>query len=412
MKNSRFFPVILLVFILLISIGAALVFGLLIFSRQETSTPPTAEAMHPTESIEILPTSKPTFQPSATPDEFDPTLYWTAMQDPHYAVRFALPCFWQVEFPQEYPQNAGIAYSLRNYPYDYSENFPRGEGIFQSGGIKIDMNFMNVNDWGLAPGISLSEFITGLYGNDSETKLISSEEMRINGQNALFVTTESTFGIGKFYLFRISDDTFLIFAPNPEAIANSTVQGILHSLAITPEVEIAWSYYLPDQPPVGLAAPCMGIADPVPDPDAPLPGCFANHMDSPDGLTQALEDLLLTKNIGGLVYDQMNDPMMIGYWGSEGAWRSPLELGSELANGLLPEDTRGLSFTRDRTLFPNFADVNLEVMFGPDVIVSQIVYSQGWGLDGKGGALLYIAEDACGKYYWHGLVYSPIDFEK
>jgi hypothetical protein len=51
-------------------------------------------------------------------------------------------------------------------------------------------------------------------------------------------------------------------------------------------------------------------------------------------------------------------------------------------------------------------------MFGPDVNVAEIIYSEGWGEDGKGAALLYIARDEAGKFYWHGMVFSFGLFDK
>ncbi len=391
----------------MMGIGAWIVARQITTSETVLVSSPTPE---PTQTF--APRDASTETPRPTLDTFDPTTYWTAVQDPHYGVRFALPCFWLVDFPDLYPEDTGISYSVRNYPYEYVENFPRGEGVWESGGIKIDMNFVHVGNWGMSPGIGMEEFVNELYANDSETNLIAADEITVNGQDALLVTTESTFGHGKFYLFQVSDEIFLIASPNQEAIANSTVTGIVHSLALSPEVAMAWPYYLPDEPPIGLTAPCMGIHAPVPDPHAPLPGCFANSMNSADELALALQTLFPVKNIGELVYKHMNDPMMIGYWGSEIVWRSPLELGSEFANDLLPEDTSRLTFTSDQRQFPVLEGINIDGMFGPDVIVSQIIYSQGWGPDSQGGALLYIAEDTCGKLYWHGLVYSAMNFER
>jgi hypothetical protein len=51
-------------------------------------------------------------------------------------------------------------------------------------------------------------------------------------------------------------------------------------------------------------------------------------------------------------------------------------------------------------------------MFGPDLNVTFIIYSEGWGLDGEGATLLYFVEDEAGRTRWYGLVYSDNHFDK
>jgi hypothetical protein len=53
-----------------------------------------------------------------------------------------------------------------------------------------------------------------------------------------------------------------------------------------------------------------------------------------------------------------------------------------------------------------------EQMFGPDVDILEVVYSEGWGPDRQGAALLYIAKGSAGNIYLHGLVYSHQHFDK
>jgi hypothetical protein len=42
----------------------------------------------------------------------------------------------------------------------------------------------------------------------------------------------------------------------------------------------------------------------------------------------------------------------------------------------------------------------------------EILFSEGWGEDGLGTALLYFAQDECGGYYWYGLAYSRGHFDQ
>ena len=108
----------------------------------------------------------------------------------------------------------------------------------------------------------------------------------------------------------------------------------------------------------------------------------------------------------------MADPFTIGYWGSEGGWASPEDMVRELDNARLPQDTSGLTFTTDRALFPPLAGAPPEQMFGPDLNPSLLVYSEGWGPDGLGAAILYLVEDDSGTYHWRNLAYSHEHFDR
>jgi hypothetical protein len=40
------------------------------------------------------------------------------------------------------------------------------------------------------------------------------------------------------------------------------------------------------------------------------------------------------------------------------------------------------------------------------------MYSEGWGPEGNGAALLYFIENAEGKIEWYGMIYSDAKFDK
>jgi hypothetical protein len=109
----------------------------------------------------------------------------------------------------------------------------------------------------------------------------------------------------------------------------------------------------------------------------------------------------------------MVDPFTIGYWGSEGRTDTPFGIIEELQSSRLPQDpSMTMTFTADREAFPPLAGMSPEVMFGPDLNVTFIIYSEGWGLDGEGATLLYFVEDEAGRTRWYGLVYSDNHFDK
>jgi hypothetical protein len=109
----------------------------------------------------------------------------------------------------------------------------------------------------------------------------------------------------------------------------------------------------------------------------------------------------------------MTDPFRIGYWGSEGRTASPEEITAELAKDRLPADpSLPLTFTADRSQFPFLAGTPPETLFGPELNIAIILYSEGWGRQGAGSALLYIVQDESGGYRWAALAYSDGHFDQ
>lgn len=359
------------------------------------------------------PTPTPTQEP--TP-EVDGSAYWTVMEDPRTGVRLAIPCFWEYEIPELDPGGLG-SFSLRNYPYSYAESFPRGEGVFDAGGIKIDMLYFEYADWNLPSGSSPEDLIQVLYGEDNtESKLLSVDEVRFNFQPGWLVTTESTYGIGQLYLFDLSPEYAFGFGTAPVGIEETArdVMAIMSSVSLSPEVDVQMPQILPSPPPPGVEAPCLEGLD-YPSDEGDLTGtldCFTT--DSSISILYVacnVQDGLRSGNTAALI-SWMGDPFIIGYWGSEGRSAPPQEIIDELHQYRLPADTSTLTFTTDRSKFPPLAGMPPENMFGPDVDVAEIIYSEGWGQDGNGAALLYIAEDENGGYYWHSMVISGEHFDK
>jgi hypothetical protein len=124
-------------------------------------------------------------------------------------------------------------------------------------------------------------------------------------------------------------------------------------------------------------------------------------------------DGLISRNTAALP-GFMADPFVIGYWRSEGVSLTPDEAIAEMSNSMLPADPAvyPLAFTVDRNAFPPLQGIPVEGLFGPDVAIAHIIYSEGWGLDGQGAVLIFIAQNPSGGFYWHGLVYSFEHFDK
>jgi hypothetical protein len=104
----------------------------------------------------------------------------------------------------------------------------------------------------------------------------------------------------------------------------------------------------------------------------------------------------------------MGESLNIGYWLSEGQTLTPDKADEQLRLNLLPDPT-SVSFIRDRAQFPDLDGVDPMAVFGPDVHVVDLVYSQGWGSDGSDETILAIAQNADGSQYWHGILIGRFD---
>jgi hypothetical protein len=360
--------------------------------------------------------SLPTQDPLAIEDvEPEPTIdgssFWSEAHDERTGVRFAVPCFWEVNLPESDPGGLG-AFSIRNYNEEFVLAHPRSHISEDEGAIKIDMIYLQPSTWDLSVDTSLDEFAQSLT-DDEFTELLTTEEVLINGQNALLVTNRDKRddSINQYHLFGVSTDLILLFNVWPQStLAAPDVQGVLDSIALTPKVSVQVPQILPMDPPLGVPATCLKRFEST---SADLTGtlsCQGIEADSAEAVACATQDALFARDMQTLA-SLMSDPFTIGYWGSEGGFASPMDAVNELSHNRLPADTRGLTFTTDRSRFPPLQGIPPERMFGPDVDVALIIYSEGWGGDGDGAALLYIAQDG-GVYTWHSMVYSHVHFDR
>jgi hypothetical protein len=342
----------------------------------------------------------PTEVPEPVASEF-----WVEAIDDRTGLRFAVPCYWEVNVPTGEQDPSGLgAVTLRNYDTAFVQAHPRGAISEDEGAIKIDLSYIPPSDLGLPAGVDLTEFVQTL-ASDIEAL----EPTTVNGLDAINVTQMGTFGIGYFTVVSLQDDLYLLIGGPDES---EDYQGVLHSLAYAPDATVVVPTFDPGPPPLGVEARCMGKASGTAAPDlSGLLACEGVALASAESLACELQTALLARDMQNLP-SFMADPFTIGYWGSEGGWASPEDMVRELDNARLPQDTSGLTFTTDRALFPPLAGTPPELMFGPDLNPALLVYSEGWGPDGLGAGILYLVEDDSGAYYWSNLAYSHKHFDR
>jgi hypothetical protein len=350
----------------------------------------------------------------------DSSGYWLVHQDSALGFRFAVPCFWRVELPAEsdYDLQGGTLYHAFNYTQDYAASFPRMQIPAENGAFNVTFDIISLQSYDLPPGSSLREFVVQ-ENSGGESEILEMLDETTNGQPAISVTIQYPNSTGRYLLIKLSDEHFLRFSAQPshKLLDTPDFKGILNSITVDPDAEVPLPVHTPAPPPLGLAAPCIpeyAQAD-VPEREIPPENtvCGVDSYKSLEFLTQAVQQDLQDRNTGGLRWDyRIHDPFMIGYWQSEGAVRTPDEVATELANSLYNAgQPGGMTFTTEREAFPPLMGIPPESLFAPDANIVQVVYSQGWGMNEQGAALLYFAQDECDGYYWYGLVFSATNFD-
>ncbi len=343
--------------------------------------------------------------------------FWTQAGDPRTGIRLATPCFWRVELPAEDPSGFG-AFAAVNYSDELSQSMARGEGIFASGGLKIDFMYIRPSQLGLPSNAPLADIPGRLLGENITVEEIIPVE--VNGQSGLMFSTLNTVtnAQGHNYLFALADDLTLLLGIAPgEAKDHPDIQGIIHSLALNDGVAVQMPEVMPSGPPAGdgpYACMQMGVSGSMgaeATPEAPVAQSVDNAeaVDDPSELALLIQDALLARDMTALEA-LMADPFAMGYWQSQGWSSSPSDIVVELSNYRLPTDTSNLTFTTDQAQFPDLNGMSVEAVFGPNNNTALIMYSEGWGNDGQGAAFLYLFYDAADMLHWSAILYAGQSF--
>ena len=199
-----------------------------------------------------------------------------------------------------------------------------------------------------------------------------------------------------------------ISAPNDQAI-----QDQIEALADSDTVVNVWGDLL-----VGVDD-VNGTRIEVSQIDPPAPGalpssaaCDSGYLGSVDEALEFVQYNLEIGNYWPFSYF-IGDPFVIGYWQSEGVAIPRDQAYQQLTEQYLPSPEEVVIIT-DREEYPDLFGTPVEDIFGPDVEVAATLYSKGWGEDGQGEAILYIArchEETYDGYFWYGMLYAGNGFQ-
>ena len=101
----------------------------------------------------------------------------------------------------------------------------------------------------------------------------------------------------------------------------------------------------------------------------------------------------------------MGERFIVAHWQSEGESIPSEEAVTQLLNSHLGEHNY-LIFQE----FQNIPAFDPKTFVGPDVELAKAIYVNGWGLDGRGDALLFVSRRPDGSLFWQGILVTPKAF--
>jgi Tol biopolymer transport system component len=126
-----------------------------------------------------------------------------------------------------------------------------------------------------------------------------------------------------------------------------------------------------------------------------------------EDLLVTLPEVLINKRYDALP-KIIGNPFGIGDLRSHTRVLNPADVIEELQSNLLLDTTK-LIFTTDRSEFPDVSDYDPDDFWGNEEDV-ELIYSQGWGVDGQGEAILIIGLLPDGTQFWRAMIYSSQGF--
>ena len=166
----------------------------------------------------------------------------------------------------------------------------------------------------------------------------------------------------------------------------------------------------PTETPVVYPPPADSTATPAAYPlpaEASTPTATAGH----EAFEAALGQALAARDWAQL-QAMMGKTFIIGFWRSEGQLLAPAEAVEQLqVNWLTSQTSPAVEKPDAAELSELVGEVDPYYIWGLEVkVVSVLLSPQGWGEDGKGQALLIVAQRPDGSYYWHAVLVAPGGF--
>jgi photosystem II stability/assembly factor-like uncharacterized protein len=140
--------------------------------------------------------------------------------------------------------------------------------------------------------------------------------------------------------------------------------------------------------------------------DTPTPPVAPTQ--SPTEVAQAVVNALNARNFDA-AKGLMGESFGMAFWQSQGTSYPPDAAIQQLQLNYIGPSTV-LAADPGKDLSALLGGMNPYSIMGLDPSSSQALFVSGWGLDGKGEAILYVTKDANGKWYWNSVLIAPTGF--
>lgn len=132
--------------------------------------------------------------------------------------------------------------------------------------------------------------------------------------------------------------------------------------------------------------------------------------DPPAAFGIVLAQALMTRD-EALLRQLMHDPFTVASWRSEGVSYTPDAAVEQLFGNDLGPGTQ-ITFVEGEDLRALLGGMDPLSVFGPEAGIVRVLYAEGWGLEGRDEALLFIAREPGGRYSWYGVLVAPGGFAR
>lgn len=207
----------------------------------QISATATDEPVLPTATLEPSPsaTDDSAAEPAPTATELPPAIdvtpssLWSTYRDPETGFGHAFPCHWlsQGRTLVSYDEAFFMDRAIRGH---------WAEGNPPDGAVKVEIAAFKYADSGVEPGATLEEAVAQAISDE----IVATEMVVLGGKDALRVELPGTIypddTVNEIYFFPMSADAMLLLSVTPRSALDSPdVQGIINSLALAHEEQIA-----------------------------------------------------------------------------------------------------------------------------------------------------------------------------